>query len=121
MGYRSDVAFAISKEAYFKYKTILQRPLTFLHECDTKYTNNTGHYFLTYSVKWYDSYTDVQEMVQLMSDIEADGESDSNMLYAFCRIGEDSTDIEISGSTLHFDLNISQEFYTPDDLDDFTG
>ena len=120
MGYRSDVAFAISKKAYFKYKTILQKPLTFLDDADQKYTNEFGHYFLTYSVKWYELHDGVQEMEQLMTELEEEDE-DPDMCYAFCRIGEDDDDIAIAGDTYYFHLFIKRDFDTPHNLDKFTG
>lgn len=122
MGYRSNVAFVISKEAYFKHKTVLQKPLTFLSSCDQKFTNKLGHYFITYSVKWYDSYPEVIEMLTLMDEISKDEQNgDENMLFAFCKIGEDTEDNEMKGDCFHFGLDIAREFDTPHNLAEFTG
>lgn len=122
MGYRSDVAFAISKEAYFKHKTLLQKPLTFLENCDQKFTNSYGHYFITHSIKWYDTYPEVIEMLSLMEEISQDEEDgDENMHFAFCRIGEDDEDNEVKGDSYYFDLCITRSFDHPSNLGEFTG
>lgn len=99
MGYRSDVAYVI------KFDSIEQRDafVTLMHAKNdkqiTEALSEVGHACKTdpiitasfESVKWYDSYPDVQAHHTLMED--AHNLYDAG--YRFVRVGEDANDVEI--------------------------
>ena len=48
-----------------------------------------------YGYKWYDSYTDVQEFMQVLEHCSSDEhEGDPGYFYSFIRLGEEREDIE---------------------------
>lgn len=115
MGYRSEVGFAISSEAYTQYKILEQRPLTVLDEFDNKYKNELGFYFITSSIKWYDSYDEIKEMEDLMD--QMDENEDPDICYAFVKFGEDENDNETRGAIDYFDLYLERIIETPSNLE----
>lgn len=105
MGYRSDVAYTIRfKKAEDYHLFILEakaNPETVgaLDEC--VYDNQKLRIdFNVQSVKWYDSYPDVQMHEKLIDQADewvkerSFGSSEYRLGYVFVRIGEDDNDIE---------------------------
>ena len=99
MGYRSSVLVAIKKDKItdkFKKMEIL--------EVVDKVIKFDGHYiFIWYSVKWYDDFPDVKEIMGFLDNLlEQD--------YGFIRIGEDYDDQETRGDPSSFECYVIREF-----------
>jgi hypothetical protein len=106
MGYRSDVAYKIKFEKGDDFWGFIAEakldPETALcfneDEWGTDFEVDEKHYeirLLCESVKWYDSYTEVQAQTALWEKAEARcEEEDIEVSGAFCRIGEDGDDNE---------------------------
>ena len=107
MGYRSDVVIAV-------HKTIVARDLIApfipqaLRELPYK-ENDLGRYWNIGQWKWYDSYSDIQEIEAFFSELESmppvksDGAYDSGV-YGAVRVGEDHDDIQDWGSPGDYDI-----------------
>ena len=106
MGYRSDVAIAFvfsEKEQIDEVLAIYQmRPFVSEHNLVEQWTvqNWNGVWGLTYSavsIKWYDSYEDVQGLEDMIEVVKTFAEERGAAFpYAYCklRIGEEDDDIE---------------------------
>lgn len=108
MGYRSDVAYVIkfdSIEHRDNFVTLMkmknEQALTEALE-ETTYDHKTDPIitFECQSVKWYESFPDVQAHHQLMDGAANlfDGE------YRFVRVGENHDDVEVQEQGDHYDL-----------------
>jgi len=106
MGYRSDVAIAFAfkeKEQIDEVLAIYQmRPFVSEHNLAEQWTVRDwngvwGLTFVADSVKWYDSYEDVQGLEDMVEVVKTFAEERGNAFqYAYCklRIGEEDDDIE---------------------------
>ena len=103
MGYRSDVGLALSKvgavslqkklvaldqdsETFFKVTELLK----YAHK-HMKHEETGSELYLWDYLKWYDSYSDVRFIEDLMGELEDEE-------FLFLRIGEDMNDNEEKGS-----------------------
>lgn len=112
MGYRSDVVFALSKKAFFKYGLLLKK-LSFIEDnhADRIVLNNGDVYFKINNIKWYDSDPYIKNFDALLAEIDSD--TDSEVLYGFMRLGEESGDVEEKGYCHEFDIYYSQSIESP--------
>jgi hypothetical protein len=106
MGYRSDVAIAFvfsKKEQIDEVLAIYQmRPFVSEHDLVECWTVRDwdGVWGLTYSaesIKWYDSYEDVQGLEDMVTVVETFAEERGDAFpYAYCKlsVGEEDDDIE---------------------------
>ncbi len=99
MGYRSDVAYVIKFndiETRDNFVTLMlaknEPPITqAINECEYGYKDDPIITFEQQSVKWYDSFEDVQAHQQLMKDaVEIYGKKGGR--YRFISVGEDGTE-----------------------------
>ena len=112
MGYRSHVVLAISKHLtpFFMLKLSQNKEaeeLVFKHadEFNRNYEGDKSWLFRWDSIKWYESYEDIQTLelfIQKASsdeyEFEVDGKAQSSCEHIkFVRVGEESGDIEMSG------------------------
>ena len=101
MGYRSEVVLAVSPEAMPSFMSVIARcPETrrmCLEHTDTTTKDYDGDknamLFVWESIKWYDSYPEIQKITSWMDDM--DDENDEG--YKFVRIGEEPDDIDQRG------------------------
>ena len=114
MGYRSDVGFACDP--------IIKQMIETLAEWDSEFKEllDYGEDLATYngfdqgrwrweSVKWYDTYPDVQILENIMT--MCDNVEMNNLAYdsyGFIRLGEEHDDNEMRGDTCSFDLYINR-------------
>ena len=112
MGYRSDVGFACDPIVKQVIETMGEWDKEFKELLDYGEDLASGHDQGRYrweSVKWYESYPDVQviENIMVMCD-----NCDINGLaydsYGFIRIGEELDDVEMKGDTCAFDLYVNR-------------
>ncbi len=112
MGYRSEVVLAISKHLTpFLTLAVTQNKaaetLVFSHadHFDRDYGGDKSWLLRWDSIKWYDSYEDIQTLEKFIQEasadeyeFEIDGEAQSSSEHIrFVRVGEESDDIEVSG------------------------
>ena len=118
MGYRSQVVLAIDARimpafmAMFAKNEEAQKLCTkYVDTLDTDYQGDGNWLMVWNEIKWYESYPDVGPVVAFIEAMNCDdlaeygmkdGISDSDGFgaagyYRFCRIGEDSEDIEQMG------------------------
>ena len=112
MGYRSHVVLAISKHLtpFFMMKLSQNKEaeeLVFKHadEFDRDYCDDKSWLIRFDSIKWYESYEDIitlenftQEASSDEYEFEVDGKKEhSSEHIRFVRVGEESTDIEMTG------------------------
>jgi len=98
MGYRSQVAIAFNKKAFYKH---VGSAIKDFKDCDQILQTDDTVTFIWEDVKWYSDYDDVKSV---MSVIERIGCSED---YGFLRVGEEAGDIENIGSPFDFELNTS--------------
>lgn len=112
MGYRSEVALAVSAEARPHFMAKLAgcekaRQLVFDHsdDLDTNFRGKGGLLVTWEYLKWYPSYEEIKCIESFMDDMDhgmvgvlADEE------YRFCRIGENTDDLEERGCLEAFDI-----------------
>ena len=112
MGYRSHVVLAISKHLtpFFMMKLSQNKEaeeLVFKHaaEVDRDYNGDKSWLIRFDSIKWYEMYDDIitlENFIQEASsdeyEFEVDGKKEhSSEHIRFVRVGEESTDIEMTG------------------------
>ena len=119
MGYRSEVALAISKKVMPHFLSVLAkepeaRTMVFKHhdKLDRDY-DGEGTLFVHWSdIKWYDSYPEVQAINSFVEDLEGDlldgfelpeGEWQGDHV-RFVRLGEDVNDSEEKGNLHMYDI-----------------
>jgi hypothetical protein len=100
MGYRSDVAYVIKFddiETRDNFVTLMlaknEPPIVTqaINECEYGYKHDPIITFEQYSVKWYDSFEDVQAHQQMMKDaVEIYGKKGGR--YRFISVGEDGAE-----------------------------
>ena len=98
MGYRSNVTavFYTTKEKWPTLKLYVDENFPEELAGCLSVAGGRGYLFQDNSVKWYDSYPEVQAFQRFVSNFLelADGDNDWGWAYEFMRIGEDSEDIE---------------------------
>ena len=112
MGYRSDVGFACDPIIKQVVETVAEWDSEFreLLDCGEDLAEGDGHGRWRFeSVKWYDSFPDVQIVENIMSmcnNYDAPGLAYDS--YGFIRIGEELDDVEMKGDTCAFDLYVNR-------------
>ena len=127
MGYRSDVVIAVTKVAYTK--SILKQDLPDMLKGNDSWVvqkdNDMGFFWTIEGIKWYESYPEVQEVMDWLTTIESEEHQSDCMVngnkqkpweqdqYGFLRMGEEYNDIEELGDPYHFDISMCREIVTP--------
>jgi len=119
MGYRSEVALAISKDLMPRFLTVFAKcpeaqALVFKdHETmDQDYDGEKTFFVYWGSIKWYTSYPEIQAIEEFLADCELDDFEDlenSYEHYRFVRLGEENDDIEEMGELCACDINFRRE------------
>ncbi len=102
MGYRSDVAIGLTKEADVQLRLSDKKlAIQVLDEADdtSKYENHTN-YFLE-GVKWYQGYPDVDQVMEFLDSLHHDE-------FGFIRIGENDDDIDIKGDPYEYGIELNR-------------
>ena len=111
MGYRSEVRIAVDKGIFNKKGLHLKEGLK---DCDAITLVESGpkpFYLFTWEhVKWYDSYPEVSEVMEFLSELEEEN-------YGFIRVGEEPSDVEEKGSPYDFDLGVRMSVSAPEGVD----
>ena len=115
MGYRSQVVLAVSKKVMPQFMSTMAkspeaREMCFAHVDRLKkdYDGEGAMLFYWDHIKWYDSYSEIRMVENLIECMEADQLDDFGMkeeelpgipseLFKFVRIGEDNADVEQRG------------------------
>ena len=118
MGYTSNVCYQIAfkdRDTINKYIALVMamggERVKALKECDIERTPY-GEYrinFYTTSVKWYESYPDVQAHMWLHEFAEERFPEDSS--WVFVRVGEDIDDVECMYAENMTDWDLTQDIY----------
>jgi len=118
MGYRSDVAYVIQfdtierKREFVALRKLVPETYKALSECkcvddDSLYITAEFEY-----VKWYEGYDDVEMHMNMLRELDGDGESGVVGVGAqFIRVGEEADDIEMEnyGTIDVYALSVSRE------------
>ena len=123
MGYRSEVALAISKKVMPHFLSVLAkepevRTMVFKHHDKlVRDYDGEGTLFVHWSdIKLYDSYPEVQAINSFVEDLEGDvldgfelpeGEDQGDHI-RFVRLGEDVNDSEEKGNLHMYDIGFSR-------------
>ena len=111
MGYRSDVGFACDPIIKQVVETVGEWDKEFkelLDYGDDLSRDDYGRWRFE-SVKWYDSFPDVQVVENIMTmcdSVDISGLAYDS--YGFIRLGEEHDDVETRGDTCAFDLYINR-------------
>ena len=111
MGYRSDVGFACDPIIKQVIETVGEWDKEFkelLDYGDDLSSDDYGRWRFE-SVKWYDSFLDVQVVENIMTmcdNVDISGLAYDS--YGFIRIGEELDDVEMKGDTSAFDLYVNR-------------
>ena len=111
MGYRSDVGFCCDPIIKQVVETMAEWDSEFkeLLQCGEDLSCDDFGRWRFESVKWYDSFPDVQVVENIMTMCD---NADVNGLcydsYGFVRIGEELDDVEMKGDTCAFDLYVNR-------------
>ena len=113
MGYRSDVGFACDPIIKQVIETVSEwdREFKELLNLGEDFSSGDGYQgrYRWESVKWYDSFPDVQVMENIMTMCEnVDDPGLCYDSYGFIRIGEELDDIEMKGDPSAFDLYVNR-------------
>ena len=113
MGYRSDVGFACDPIIKQVIETVSEwdREFKELLNLSEDFSSGDGYQgrYRWESVKWYDSFPDVQVMENIMTMCEnVDDPGLCYDSYGFIRIGEELDDIELKGDPSAFDLYVNR-------------
>ena len=111
MGYRSDVAIAITKEEYVKAVLRQDFPDALKEE---QYVEQAGVlYWFLEGWKWYDSFTDIKEIDDFLQKLEEVETEDNEYIYGFMRMGEADDDFEERGDPYSFDIHFVRTMSVP--------
>ena len=111
MGYRSDVAFACDPIIKDVVETVAEWDKEFkemVGYADDLSNDDFGRWRFN-DIKWYEGYTDVQVIENIM--VMCDNVDISGLAYdsyGFIRIGEELDDVEMKGDTSAFDLYVNR-------------
>ena len=114
MGYRSQVALAVSKKEVGRFMAALAgceeaRMMVFEHYDHLETDYRQGGILVTWDyIKWYDDYKGVNSLDQFMDDMDTE---DLEEEYRFCRTGEDYDDIVDRGCMEGFHISVNIDFY----------
>jgi len=104
MGYRSEVALAVSKDVMAQFLTTMARSpkarslcFEYSDEIVKDYDEEGALLFKWDSIKWYSGYEDIDALVDFMDWCDAEEDEDMSEGYKFVRVGEESEDIESRG------------------------
>ena len=112
MGYRSNVVLAITKHltpflTLATSQNAEAQALVFKHadQFDRDYDGEKSWLFVWDSIKWYESYEDIQTLESFIQkassdeyEFEVDGKAQSSCEHMrFVRVGEETGDVEMSG------------------------
>ena len=119
MGYRSEVALAVSKELMPRFLTVFAKcpeaqAMVFKdHDKMDEDYDGRGTFFVHWSgIKWYDSYPEIRAIQEFLDDCEMDDFDDIEHSwdhYRFVRLGENHDDTEIMGDLCSWDINFTRE------------
>ena len=115
MGYRSEVVLAVDKEIMPEFLAHLAtndeaKTMVFADHChlDQDYCDE-GHLLVTWnSIKWYESYPEVNVIEKFISEMEE--AADKSEMFRFVRIGEDYDDVENRGYGFAIFVNSSIDY-----------
>ena len=115
MGYRSEVVLAVDKKLMPEFLAHLAtndeaKTMVFADHChlDQDYCDE-GHLLVTWnSIKWYESYPEVNVIEKFISEMEE--AADKSEMFKFVRIGEDYDDVEDRGYGFDIHVNRSIEY-----------
>lgn len=109
MGYRSDVGIKCNKKAYEMFVEAAKANDIMP---DHVYKNSCSEYTLFWNcVKWYDHYSDVQSIENVMQKLDEMHEVYEDFLgYKFIRIGEEFGDIETRTNDYEIDFYVTRTF-----------
>lgn len=115
MGYKSDVVIAMNKKTVMKYGLLLNKLIKLNELADLVETTNEGNtYWYINDIKWYDDYPEIADITNLMNELDLDNaNNNTDVAYAFMRIGEESGDVEDRGVCSEFDIYYTQSIYSP--------
>jgi len=123
MGYRSEVAVVVPHDApEMKIFGFMSGPYVFAGDGNKDHDQYIGYKaFYGDWLKFYDGYDYVDELVEYMRSLDADGrESD----YGFMRVGEELEDVDYRGRLVYeavFNIELVHRInFGPDVLDGFT-
>ena len=121
MGYRSEVALAVSAEALPHLMAKLatcEKALNMVFngadKLDTDFRGKGGLMVMWEYLKWYEGYAEIKCIESFMDDMGSCQESkhgDMDARYRVCRIGENMADTEERGYLESFDIRRSIELY----------
>ena len=103
MGYRSDICVAVNDNVHELLQLVrkvnphLDELLT---DADTNFGTNCNKYYWT-NVKWYEGYVDVDSLASILSQVRCED-------WAMVKVGEETTDIEITGEAWDYDMYVSR-------------
>jgi hypothetical protein len=98
MGYRSEVALALSKEAYNNMPENVKNAFNEIGWKNPNSENENSVIFYNDWIKWYESDNEINLIENFISNLE-------DKHFGFIRLGEDNEDIEFKGK--YFDFGIS--------------
>ena len=121
MGYRSDVALAVSAKALPHFMAKLAgcekaRKMVFDEACvlDIDFRGEEALMVQWDFLKWYEDYEEIKCIESFMDDMDAmtgDNNNDMDEQYRFCRIGENMNDVETRGCLEGLGVQRSIEVY----------
>ncbi len=120
MGYRSEVALAVSKKAMPHFLNVMAREpevrTMVFKDHDTLEENYDGEGTLLVvwqSIKWYETFPEVKAVNEFVDELDGDyldgfelpeGEYQGDHV-RFVRLGEDMDDIDVKGTLQEYDIN----------------
>ena len=120
MGYRSEVVLAVHKQVMGKFLQLIgqndeMKTLCFSDAEVTENYNGDGNFLFQWSgIKWYDSFPEVQAIIDFMqwchdTDIKDENHPEDRQLsgdefFKFLRVGEDQDDIVQDGYCEDFQI-----------------
>ena len=109
MGYRSEVVFAVDSElapfftALMAKNPEVERLCRDADQYESGYAEEGDFFMYWNSIKWYDSYPEIQAIQEFITELRGEEESDFpgvdnvHERWRFVRIGEDTSDMEEDG------------------------
>jgi len=115
MGYRSEVALAVSKELMPRFLTVFARcpeaqAMVFKdHDRMDENYDGEGTFFVHWDhIKWYDTFPEVKAIQEFLDECECDDFDDIENTYdhyRFVRLGENPEDVEMMGDLCGGDIS----------------
>ena len=111
MGYRSEVALALTQDAAKLFKAICDHNSglkSLIEDCDTTYGWEESEIEQGYTtklhwthIKWYDGYLEIDQIQEFMNNVDEEE-------WHFLRIGEETEDIDQQGAFWESDMYITR-------------